>query len=190
MRIRTGALVVALFLALPLSAGWWEVWERDMSFDLEGARELALATIADDPSSAEAIAAASWWLANVEHLAAPEEVLAVAVDGRDPELGLVLGRIENRLTLSAPPGALTEAEISGAFGVFSTLEEVVAFYNDGGGSSTNKDPLLQPLDLTADEQASLVSFLNSLCGDKIIMDAPEMPEYAPWDMDGAVVSSR
>ncbi len=75
-------------------------------------------------------------------------------------------------------------------GVFSTLEEVVTFYNDGGGSSANKDPLLQPLDLTADEQASLITFLNSLCGDKIIMDAPELPEYAPWDMDGAVVSSR
>jgi len=122
MRIRAGALVVTLWIALPLSAGWWEVWERDMSLDLVGARELALATIADDPSSAEAVAAATWWLANVDYLAEPEEVLAVAVDGRDPELGLVLGRIENRLTLSAPPGVLTEAELSGPFGVFSTLD--------------------------------------------------------------------
>jgi hypothetical protein len=122
MRIRTGALVITLLIALPLSAGWWEVWERDMAFDLVGARELALATIADDPSSAEAIAAAIWWLANAEHLAEPEEVLAVAVDGRDPELGLVLGRIEDRLTFRAPPGALTEAELSGPFGVFSTLD--------------------------------------------------------------------
>ena len=122
MKFRAATLVVALWFAQPLSAGWWEVWERDMNFDLVGARELALQTIADDPTSADAIAAATWWLANVEHLADPEEVLAVAVDERDPELGLVLGRIENRLTLKAPPGALTEAEISGAFGVFSTLD--------------------------------------------------------------------
>lgn len=122
MRIRTGALIGTLLIALPLSAGWWEVWERDMNLDLVGARELALQTIADDPSSAEAVAAATWWLANVEHLPEPEEVLAVAVDGRDPELGLVLGRIENRLTVVAPPGALAEAELSGPFGVFSTLD--------------------------------------------------------------------
>jgi cytochrome c peroxidase len=66
-------------------------------------------------------------------------------------------------------------------GVFSTLEEVVTFYNNGGGSSPNKDPILQPLNLTDAEQASLIAFLNSLCGDKIIMEAPELPNYAPWD---------
>ncbi len=68
-------------------------------------------------------------------------------------------------------------------GVFSTLEEVVAFYNDGGGDHPNKDPLMQPLNLTAEEQASLVAFLESLCGDKIIVEMPELPEYAPWDME-------
>jgi len=67
-------------------------------------------------------------------------------------------------------------------GVFKTLEEVVTFYNNGGGSSPNKDPLLQPLNLTADEQASLIAFMQSLCGDKNIMEAPELPDYAPWDM--------
>ncbi len=65
-------------------------------------------------------------------------------------------------------------------GVFSTLEEVVEFYNAGGGDHENKDPLLQPLNLTAVEQASLVAFMQSLCGDPIIIDAPELPEYAPW----------
>jgi len=70
-------------------------------------------------------------------------------------------------------------------GYFSTLEEVVAFYNDGGGDAENKDSLLQPLDLTADEQASLVTFLESLCGDPMIMEAPELPEYAPMDMSEA-----
>jgi cytochrome c peroxidase len=73
-------------------------------------------------------------------------------------------------------------------GVFNTLEEVVAFYNEGGGDSPNKDPQLQPLNLTAGEQESLVTFLNSLCGDKLIMDAPELPDYAPWN--GAEASGQ
>ncbi|HEC23197.1 MAG TPA: c-type cytochrome [Chloroflexi bacterium] len=69
-------------------------------------------------------------------------------------------------------------------GVFATLEEVVAFYNAGGGDDPNKDPLMQPLNLTAQEQADLVAFLESLCGDRIIVEAPELPPYAPWDMEG------
>ncbi len=69
-------------------------------------------------------------------------------------------------------------------GVFATLEEVVAFYNAGGGEGENKDPLLQPLDLSAQEQSDLVAFLRSLCGDPIVMEAPELPPYAPWDQGG------
>ncbi|MGB3715177.1 MAG: cytochrome c peroxidase [Candidatus Promineifilaceae bacterium] len=65
-------------------------------------------------------------------------------------------------------------------GYFANLEEVVAFYNDGGGDEPNKDPLLEVLNLTADEQADLVSFLESLCGDKIVADAPKLPPYEPW----------
>jgi cytochrome c peroxidase len=63
-------------------------------------------------------------------------------------------------------------------GVFSTLEEVVAFYNAGGGISDNLDPLLVPLDLTENEQADLVAFLSTgLCGDEITDTAPELPPY-------------
>ncbi len=62
-------------------------------------------------------------------------------------------------------------------GVFNTLEEVVAFYNQGGGDDPNKDTLLQPLNLTEIEQAYLIAFLESLCGDKIIIDAPFLPPY-------------
>ncbi|HKZ85256.1 MAG TPA: cytochrome c peroxidase [Anaerolineae bacterium] len=63
-------------------------------------------------------------------------------------------------------------------GVLSTVEEVVAFYSAGGGDDPGKDPLMQPLDLTAPEQADLVAFLHSLCGDEIIIEAPELPPYA------------
>ena len=62
-------------------------------------------------------------------------------------------------------------------GVFSTLDEVVAFYNEGGGETPNKSELIQPLDLTADEQADLVAFLESLCGDPITDEAPDLPPY-------------
>ena len=75
-------------------------------------------------------------------------------------------------------------------GTFAALEEVVAFYNEGGGDHPNKDARLQPLDLTADEQAKLVTFLESLCGDKITYDAPELPEYAPWDMEAVAAGGN
>jgi cytochrome c peroxidase len=75
-------------------------------------------------------------------------------------------------------------------GIFTTLEDVVAFYNNGGGSSPYKSPLLQPLNLTAGEQASLLAFLRSVCGDRITLDAPNLPPYAPWDMSEAVASER
>ncbi len=62
-------------------------------------------------------------------------------------------------------------------GAFNTLEEVVEFYNAGGGDHPGKDPILRPLNLSPTEQSSLVAFLESLCGDRIIMDAPELPDY-------------
>jgi cytochrome c peroxidase len=57
---------------------------------------------------------------------------------------------------------------------------VIAFYNSGGGDHANKDSLLEPLNLTAGEQADLLTFLESLCGDKILVEAPELPPYEPW----------
>ncbi len=65
-------------------------------------------------------------------------------------------------------------------GVFQTLEEVVAFYNAGGGDHPNKDPLMEPLGLTAQEQSDLVELLQSFCGDPITDEAPELPPYGPF----------
>jgi hypothetical protein len=119
-------LIVALFVCLlPPAigvAGWLEVWQAGMELDLERARELALETIASDPTSADAVAAASWWLANVEDLPEPEEVLAVAADGHDPELAFVVERVGALLGSRPPAGALVEAELAGPFGVFSTID--------------------------------------------------------------------
>lgn len=62
-------------------------------------------------------------------------------------------------------------------GVFATLDEVVAFYDEGGGEGPNKSPLLEPLGLLAAERADLVAFLESLTGDAPDIEAPELPDY-------------
>jgi len=62
-------------------------------------------------------------------------------------------------------------------GVFSTLGDVVSFYNAGGGQAQNKDAKLKPLNLTAGERADLVAFLQSLTGDAPNVTVPDLPEY-------------
>jgi cytochrome c peroxidase len=52
-------------------------------------------------------------------------------------------------------------------GLLKTLEDVVAFYNNGGGQDSNKDPLLKPLNLTEAEQQDLVAFLHALSGEPL-----------------------
>jgi cytochrome c peroxidase len=66
-------------------------------------------------------------------------------------------------------------------GVFATLEEVVDFYNAGGGAVAGKSPLVKPLNLSAQEKADLVAFLNALSMDQpLLHDDPKMPgEYKP-----------
>lgn len=49
-------------------------------------------------------------------------------------------------------------------GTIKTLEDVVAFYNRGGGSDGNKDPRIKPLGLSKEERANLTAFLKSLSG--------------------------
>ena len=57
------------------------------------------------------------------------------------------------------------------------LEEVIDFYNEGGGEDPHKSPLLEPLQLTSPEKKDLLAFLKSLSGDQIRMMPPELPEY-------------
>jgi cytochrome c peroxidase len=47
-------------------------------------------------------------------------------------------------------------------GSLGSLEAVVAFYDRGGDDATHRSPLIHPLGLTPDEQAALVTFLESL----------------------------
>jgi len=50
-------------------------------------------------------------------------------------------------------------------GSLKTLDEVVAFYNKGGHGNPWQSPEIQPLNLTASEQADLVAFLEALTGE-------------------------
>jgi len=47
-------------------------------------------------------------------------------------------------------------------GSIRTLEDVVDFYNRGGGANKHLDPVLGPLELSKDEVAALVAFLKAL----------------------------
>lgn len=68
-------------------------------------------------------------------------------------------------------------------GQFYTLEEVVEFYNDGGGDNEftehygNKTDILKPLDLTIEEQDALVAFLDEISGEEIVLTPPVLPQY-------------
>lgn len=65
-------------------------------------------------------------------------------------------------------------------GLFETLEEVIDFYNTGGGPAPGKSPLLKPLGLTEEEKEDLKAFLESLSSDDPphVMEIPQLPPYA------------
>ncbi|MFQ5785651.1 MAG: cytochrome-c peroxidase [Alphaproteobacteria bacterium] len=74
---------------------------------------------------------------------------------------------------------LRELKYTGPYmhnGMFSSLAEVVAFFNAGGGNDPNKDPALKPLNLTTQEQINLIDFLEALSGDPLTG-----PEYVWQD---------
>ncbi len=67
-------------------------------------------------------------------------------------------------------------------GMLETLQDVVAFYNAGGGTNefaATKTDLIKPLGLTDAEQSDLLAFLDSLSGDRITMDEPDLPPTEP-----------
>jgi cytochrome c peroxidase len=72
-------------------------------------------------------------------------------------------------------------------GTIPTLEAVVDFYDRGGvtedGRTTDfsqtKSPLIKPLGLEPQEKADLVAFLGAFSGERLTMERPELPDYAP-----------
>lgn len=62
-------------------------------------------------------------------------------------------------------------------GFFFTLEEIVDFYNEGGGEDAlgTKTKILKPLNLTDEEKTDLVAFLESISGEEIKLPPPKVP---------------
>ncbi|WP_419902475.1 cytochrome-c peroxidase [Kiloniella sp.] len=67
-------------------------------------------------------------------------------------------------------------------GAFTTLDQVIDFYNAGGGVNefgANKTPLLKPLGLTGTEKGYLKAFLLSLSGEPLEIEEPDIPLMQP-----------
>ena len=58
-------------------------------------------------------------------------------------------------------------------GMLKTLDEVVDFYDRGGGAGGE----LKPLGLATTEKRALVSFLEALSGDPVKVEVPKLPAY-------------
>lgn len=64
-------------------------------------------------------------------------------------------------------------------GAFFELDEVIDFYDEGGGEDSSKSPLLKKLGLSDEEKEDLLAFLESLSSDKpLLVRPPELPPYA------------
>ena len=76
-------------------------------------------------------------------------------------------------------------------GAFRTLDEVVQFFNQGGGAGPNKSRLLKPLGLNAGEKRDLVEFLRSLSMDEPLLVAmPRLPPLGSISQAAAAVAPR
>ena len=70
-------------------------------------------------------------------------------------------------------------------GAFWDLEEVVQFYNGGGGENDftdgtmakSKTPLLKPLGLSDEQVGDLVAFLEAFSGEELVVEAPTLAPY-------------
>jgi cytochrome c peroxidase len=86
--------------------------------------------------------------------------------GKDPaDLGryAVTKKEEDRGRFKTP--TLRGVALTGPYmhdGSLTSLEDVVEFYNRGGGANPNLDPVLAPLNMSKDEVHDLVAFLKAL----------------------------
>lgn len=106
----------------------------------------------------------------------PEEVYRTA----DSDLGLyyTTKKESDRGRFRTPP--LRYLEYTAPYmhnGVFGTIEDVIEFYDQGGGEDPGQSSLIQPLHLTEDEKFELAEFLYSLSGSEIRIPTPKLPDY-------------
>jgi cytochrome c peroxidase len=60
-------------------------------------------------------------------------------------------------------------------GVLRSLDEVIEFYDEGGGEAKNKSDLILKLELTKQEKIDLIAFLKSLTGRQPQVEIPQLP---------------
>jgi cytochrome c peroxidase len=115
------------------------------------------------------------------------DILATVSEPKPNDLGLyeITQNPEDRWKYRTP--SLRNIALTAPYmhdGSFSTLEEVVEFYNRGGIPNENLDPLLKPLNLNQIEVKALIAFLQSLTGSNvadIVSDAFAAPVGDPTD---------
>lgn len=106
----------------------------------------------------------------------------------DQDLGLyyTTKRLEDRGRFRTP--SLRETKYTAPYmhnGAFFTLEEVVDFYNQGGGDDLNKSPLLKPLGLSDVDKQELLAFMESLSMTQpLTLVAPKLPDFAATEIGG------
>jgi len=129
-----------------------------------------------DPPGPSRVALAPGVFAEVD----PEIVAAVSGPGAGNDLGRyeVTGDVDDRWHFKTP--SLRNVGLSAPYmhdGSLLTLEDVVAFYNQGGVPNPLLDPRIRPLGLSAREEADLVAFMEALTGDyrPLVLDAFAAP---------------
>ena len=107
--------------------------------------------------------------------------LGVNIDAEEPDEGrhVVSGLLGDRGSFKTP--TLREIARSAPYmhdGSHATLEDVVAYYNQGGTNNPQLDEEIYALNLTAEEQAALVAFLREglSSADYPLIEAPRLPE--------------
>jgi cytochrome c peroxidase len=95
-----------------------------------------------------------------------------------PELGRfnITHRLEDRGAFKTP--TLRELESTAPYmhdGRFSTLEEVVDYYDRGGLQALGMDSRIRPLNLSPADKADLVAFLRSLSSNAPVPPPPVLP---------------
>lgn len=88
---------------------------------------------------------------------------------KDPGRNRLTGNVADLALFKVP--SLRNVGVTGPYmhdGSFQTLEEVIAHYSEGGKEHPNKNPLVRPLLLSAEEQKQLVAFLRSLTDESFI----------------------
>lgn len=94
----------------------------------------------------------------------------------DPGRFRLTGLEEDRALFKVP--SLRNVALTGPYmhdGSIKSLEAVVAHYNSGGAAHPHKSPLIRPLELSAQERADLVAFLQSLTDEAFVNN----PKFSP-----------